>query len=83
MREFTCDELGDFVLKLAHALGDGVAVLAALDGGDGGVLDGLGDIEVGEPDGEVDGVLEAGGEVEDAADAGGIDGSGTGVDTGW
>ena len=57
-----------------------VAVVARADRLDGGGLGDLRDVEVGQPDREVDRVLHLRGEVEDLADAGGIDAEGAAGD---
>ena len=59
-----------------HALRQGVAVLAALDGVDGRLADRLGHVEVGLADREVDRVLQLRRQVEHLADARGVEQSG-------
>ena len=59
-----------------HALRQGVAVLAALDGVDRRPADRLGHVEVGLPDREVDRVLQLRAKVEDLADARGVEQTG-------
>ena len=55
--------------QLRNALGDGVGVVALVDGGTGGGLDRLGHVEVRLADAQVDGVLEAASQLENLADA--------------
>ena len=71
--EFGVDGGLELAAKLGDALGDGVGVEAALDGGDGGGLERLGDVEVGQADREVDRVLHGLRHVERLADARGVD----------
>ncbi|MGC3990072.1 MAG: hypothetical protein QM796_10415 [Chthoniobacteraceae bacterium] len=64
------------------ALRGRVAVLAVADGVDGDGLGGVGHVEVGQADREVDRVGHLCGEVEDLADAAGVDGVGAVGDEG-
>ena len=67
----------ELVAQHGHALGQGVAVLAALDGVDGGLADRLGNVEVGLADREVDRVGELRAQVKDLANAGAVEGLGS------
>jgi hypothetical protein len=68
--------------QFGDALGLGVGVAVGADGGARGVLDLVGDREVGLADRQVDRVLERLGEVEDAADAAGVDAADAGGELG-
>src|SRR5690606_15318735 len=65
---------GDLAAQLGDALGLRITVEPVTDCVGGGVLDGLGHVEVRLADGEVHRVLEPSCQVEDAADPRGVDG---------
>ena len=74
---FFVDSLLQFLAQDRHPLGQGIAILARLNGSDTRLFNRLGYVKVGLANREVDGIFQLGREVKDLANAATVKGFGT------